>query len=51
MHDQAIKFAVPRRDADVKEAAQRRLLDWERSKIELPLAQKKLRLELEKLQM
>jgi HlyD family secretion protein len=51
MHDQAIKFAVPRRDTEVKEAAQRRSLDWEKSKIELPLAQKKLRLDLEKMQL
>ena len=51
MHDQAIKFAVPRRDAEVKEAARRRSLDWERSKIELPLALQKLRLDLEKLQL
>ena len=51
MHDQAIKFAVPRRDDEVKEAARRRSLEWEKSKIELPLALQKLRLDLEKLQL
>jgi HlyD family secretion protein len=46
---QALKFAIPRTDELVKEAARRKSLDWEKNKIELPLALKKQRLELERL--
>ena len=47
--DQAMKFAIPRAVDIVTESAQRRSLDWEKNRIELPLVQQKQRLELEKL--
>jgi multidrug resistance efflux pump len=51
MHDQAIKFGIPRRAEDVKEIAQRKSLEWEKSKVELPLALQKQRLELDRMQL
>ena len=50
-HDQALKFAIPRMEVTVKESARRKSLDWEKNKVELPLAVQKQRLELEKLRM
>ena len=47
--DQALKFSIPRMDDTVKESARRKSLDWEKNKIELPLAVQKQRLELERL--
>ena len=49
MHDHALKFDLPRREEEVNEAAKRTSLEWEKNKVELPLALQKLRLELEKL--
>ncbi len=49
-HDQALKFALPRTEEAVKESAQRKSLEWEKNKVELPLAVQKQRLELKKLQ-
>ena len=51
MHDQVLTMGVPRAEVLVKELARRKALDWEKSKIELPLAVKKQRLELEKLRL
>jgi len=51
MHDQALKFMVPRRDADVKEMAQRRAIEWEKAQIELPLALHRAQLEFKKLEL
>jgi HlyD family secretion protein len=48
-HDQAIKYGIPRKDVEVRESTQRRLLDWERSKVVIPLELNKQRLELDKL--
>jgi HlyD family secretion protein len=47
--DHALKFTLPRTEESVKEAAQRRSLDQEKSKLELPLILQRQRLELEKL--
>jgi HlyD family secretion protein len=47
--EQTIMFAVPRVDERVKEATQRKSVELEKNKIELPLAVEKQRLELEKL--
>ncbi len=49
-HDQALKFSLPRVDEQVKELTERKTLDWEKTKIELPLAVQKQRLELKRLQ-
>jgi HlyD family secretion protein len=47
-HDKALKFAIPRMEEQVKDLAERKSLDWEKNKIDLPLALQKQRLELEK---
>ncbi len=48
-HDEALKFTIPRVEDRVKESAQRRSIDLEKSKVALPLAVKKQRLDLERL--
>jgi multidrug efflux pump subunit AcrA (membrane-fusion protein) len=48
-HDHAMKFAIPRRDVEVKEATQRKLLEWEKNKVDIPLELSKQRVEIEKL--
>lgn len=49
-HDQQMKFGVPRKDEQIKEATRRKLLDVEKNKALVPLALQKVRLELEKQQ-
>ena len=48
-HDHALKFLIPRRALEVKELTQRKLLEWEKAKVVLPVELSKQRLELEKL--
>ena len=48
MHDQVLSFNLPRAEEQVKDLAQRKAFDLEKSKIELPLAMQKQRIELEK---
>jgi HlyD family secretion protein len=47
--DQMLKLALPRADDMIKESAQRRSLDWEKVRVEVPLAVQRQRLELERL--
>ncbi|MFZ1932288.1 MAG: hypothetical protein WCB27_12905 [Thermoguttaceae bacterium] len=47
-HDHSIKYGIPRRDAEVRESTKRRLLDWERSKVQIPMELNRARLELDK---
>jgi HlyD family secretion protein len=47
--DQTLKFELPRREEQVKDAARRRSLEWEKNKVELPLALQRQKLEMEKL--
>jgi HlyD family secretion protein len=49
--DHALKFGIPRAGQMIEESAQRKSLDWEKSKVELPLSQQKQRLELAKLRL
>jgi len=49
MREQMLKFGLPRAEDMVKESAQRRSLDWEKNRVDIPLAQQKQRLELERL--
>ncbi len=46
--DEFLKYTVPRREEKVKEAAQRAEIDWNRTKVTLPMLLNKQRLELEK---
>jgi multidrug efflux pump subunit AcrA (membrane-fusion protein) len=48
-HDEVVKYSVPRAGEQLNELARRKTLDWEKNKIELPLALEKQRLELKKL--
>ncbi len=48
-HDQTLKFNIPRADEMIKDITERKSLDWEKNKIELPLALDKQRLELARL--
>jgi HlyD family secretion protein len=48
-HDRVLKFLLPRAEDTVKESASRKSLDWEKNKVQLPLAVQKQQLELEKL--
>jgi len=48
-YDNTMKFALPRRDVTVKETTTRKLLEWERNKVTLPIELQRQRLELEKL--
>jgi HlyD family secretion protein len=48
-HDHALKTAIPRRDVEVKESTKRKLIDWEKNKVQIPLELSKQRIELEKL--
>jgi multidrug efflux pump subunit AcrA (membrane-fusion protein) len=50
-HDHALKYAIPRRDVEVQESTQRRLLDWEKSKVQIPMELNRSRLELDKLRL
>ena len=47
-HDLALKFLIPRTKDMVKDSAQRKQLDWNKNKVEIPLALQKQRLEVEK---
>jgi len=47
-HDLTLKFAIPRKDIEVKESTERALLASEKSRTTLPTALEKQRLELEK---
>jgi multidrug resistance efflux pump len=49
--DQTLKFDIPRAGESIEDSAQRRSIDWEKIKIELPLTVSKQRLELEKLRL
>lgn len=51
LSDYTLKFSLPRRDDEVKEAAERITLDAAKREVDLPLAQRRQRLELEKLRM
>lgn len=48
-HDQMTKFNIPRADEMIKDMTERKSLDWEKNKIELPLGLDKQRLELAKI--
>lgn len=48
-HDLSLQLFIPRTKDIVNDSAQRKQLDWDKSKIELPLALQKQRLEVEKL--
>jgi HlyD family secretion protein len=50
-HDEAVKYTIPRREASINDLAKRKSLDWEKNKVELPLALQRQRLELEKLRL
>ncbi len=50
-HDHAMKFAIPRRDVELQESTQRKLLEWEKSKVQIPMELNRSRLELDKLRM
>jgi HlyD family secretion protein len=47
--DETLKFNLPRAEELVKDSARRKSVDWEKNKVELPLALQKQRLELERL--
>ena len=47
-HNHALKFDLPRKEEEVNKAAKRTSLEWEKNRVELPLALQKLRLELDK---
>ena len=49
--DHALKFSIPRAGQLVEESARRKSLDWQKNKVELPLALEKQRLELAKLRL
>lgn len=48
-HDFAMKFAIPRKEEQVKTSTKRSILGWKESEAELPLALEKQRLELDEL--
>jgi HlyD family secretion protein len=50
-HDQMLKYMIPRMDNKVKETTQRRAIDWEKVKSELPLTIQKQRFDLEKMKL
>ena len=50
-HDHEMKYAIPRKDAEVRESTQRRLVDWEKSKVQIPMELNRARLELDKLRL
>ncbi len=47
--DEMLKYMIPRMDTQIKEYAERKAIDWEKDKAQLPLTLQKQRLELEKL--
>lgn len=49
-YDQATKLNIPRRDVEVREATLRKLQEWEKNKVAIPLELQRQRLELERLQ-
>ena len=50
-HDHDMKYALPRKDVEVREATQRRLIEWEKSKVQIPMELNRARLELDKLRL
>jgi HlyD family secretion protein len=48
-YDSTMAFGLPRKDISVKESTARKLLEWEKSKVTLPMDLQRQRLELEKL--
>ena len=48
-HDHTLKFSVPRQDDRIKDSSQRSLTELEKTKLTLPVALQKQRLELDKL--
>jgi hypothetical protein len=50
-HEHTLKYVIPRNDEQVKDSTRRKLLEWEKSKVDLPLALQRQRLEVEKLRM
>jgi HlyD family secretion protein len=49
-HNEILKFMIPRRDEQITDAAQRRSIQWQKAKIDLPLALDQQRLEMKKLE-
>ncbi len=47
-HDFAMRFAIPRKEEQVRESTKRAILGWEKNEVLLPLELQKQRLELEK---
>ena len=50
-HDHSLKYGIPRRDAEMRESTKRKLLDWERGKVQIPMELNRQRLELDKLRL
>jgi HlyD family secretion protein len=50
-HDHSVKYGLPRHDAEVRESTKRRLLDWEKNKVQIPIELNRQRLELDKLRL
>ena len=48
-YDEALKYLIPRLDTQMKEYADRKAIDWQKDKVQLPLVLEKQRLDLEKL--
>ena len=48
-HDHTLKYVIPRNDEQAKETIRRKLLEWEKSKVELPRALQKQQLEVERI--
>ncbi len=48
-HDHTLKFTIPRQDDRIKDSSQRSLLESEKTKLTLPIALQKQRLDLDKL--
>jgi HlyD family secretion protein len=48
-HDETLKYLIPRMDTQIKEYADRKAIESEKDKLQLPLMLQKLRLELERL--
>jgi HlyD family secretion protein len=50
-YNHTMKYAIPRRDEQTNESLRRSLLAWEKSKVDLPMALQRQRLEVERLRM
>ena len=50
-HDETTRFGLPRAEEMIKESTLRRTVDWEKKKLELPLAAQRQQLELERLRL